>query len=117
MSRKSKSVTKGLVNLLGIVLYFARYNSREAKSVNKSFVNKSAYAVNFELDPKWNWLLETNLMSDLAIVTQRESVDLLHTGSQEHLHNTESTPAGSPLFFTPPLFLCDAGHPINIQYC
>lgn len=80
------------------------YNSGKDKSVNKSFMDKSAYAVNFELDPKWNWLLETNPMSDLAIVTQRESVDLLHTGSQEHLHNTESTPAGSPLFFTPPLF-------------
>lgn len=34
-------------------------------------LNKSAYFISFELDPKWSWLLETNPMSDWAIVTQR----------------------------------------------
>lgn len=44
------------------------------------------------------------------------SVDLLPSGSQEHLHNTESTPAGSALIF-PHFFRCDVGHHLNIWYC
>lgn len=48
--------------------------------------------------------------------TAGESVDLLLSGSQEHLRKAESTPAGSALIF-PHFFLCDVGHPLNIWYC
>lgn len=81
------------------------------KTFNKRFIrlHKSAYFINFELVPRKNWLLETNSLSDWAIVTQRGKVLICCTLAHRNTYVTLSPHQLAPLSSSlPPLFQCNA---------
>lgn len=79
---------------------FFRIHCRAGKGLFSKFI----YFNPFKLDFDWAWLIEKAAQVRLLLLRTGQVLNLLHSGSEEHLHNP---PAGSLLFLTSLLFLCE----------